>query len=432
MPTVRITKKAVDEITPTGAEFTVWDRDLTGFGVRVRPNGAMSFVVVYRAGNGRKAAVKKLTVGAVGRLTPDEARGLAKKALGAVANGHDPAADKSDASKGLTVRELADVFLSDHVRAKRKNATIERYEHSLRAHIVPEFGSTKVDKLTRSAVSKLHLKLKATPAMANYSLAVISSMYGFAQRRGLAPEGMNPASRIEKYKERQRERFLTVEELGQLGDALREAETNGIPWEVDEARPTAKHAPKIENRRTVFGPFAVAAVRLLLLTGCRLREVLQLKWSYIDFDRGMIFLPNSKTGRKPVVLNAPALAVLASVPNIGSYVVPGDDPEKPRHDLKKIWAAACRRAGLGSVRLHDLRHTFASVGAGGGLGLPIVGRLLGHTQAATTARYAHLDADPLRRASDRIGGAISAALDANRSAEIINLSEVVSERRGRR
>ena len=430
MPTVRITKKAVDEITPTGAEFTVWDRDLTGFGVRVRPNGAMSFVVVYRAGNGRKAAVKKLTVGAVGRLTPDEARGLAKKALGAVANGHDPAADKSDASKGLTVRELADVFLSDHVRAKRKNATIERYEHSLRAHIVPEFGSTKVDKLTRSAVSKLHLKLKATPAMANYSLAVISSMYGFAQRRGLAPEGMNPASRIEKYKERQRERFLTVEELA-IGRPPSKAERNGIPWEVDEARPTAKHAPKIEDRRTVFGPFAVAAVRLLLLTGCRLREVLQLKWSYIDFDRGMIFsriLSRTETRG----LNAPALAVLASVPNMGSYVVPGDDPEKPRHDLKKIWAAACRRAGLGSVRLHDLRHTFASVGAGGGLGLPIVGRLLGHTQAATTARYAHLDADPLRRASDRIGGAISAALDANRSAEIINLSEVVSERRGRR
>jgi integrase len=431
MPTIRITKKAVDEIQPTGVEYTVWDKDLTGFGLRVRANGAMSFVVVYRAGNGRKAAVRKLTIGAVGRLTPDEARGLAKKALGAVANGHDPAADKSDAGKGLTVRELADVFLSDHVRAKRKNATIERYEHSLKAHIVPEFGSTKVDKLTRSAVSKLHLKLKATPAMANYSLAVISSMYGFAQRRGLAPEGMNPASRIEKYKEHQRERFLTADELGRLGDALREAETNGIPWEVDETRPTAKHAPKIENRRTVFGPFAVAAVRLLLLTGCRLREVLHLKWSYIDFDRGMIFLPDSKTGRKPVVLNAPALAVLASVPNIGSYVVPGDDPEKPRHDLKKIWAAACRRADLGSVRLHDLRHTFASVGAGGGLGLPIVGRLLGHTQAATTARYAHVDADPLRRASDRIGGAISAALNGNMSAEIVNLAEAASERRGR-
>ena len=183
--------------------------------------------------------------------------------------------------------------------------------------------------------------------MANYSLAVISSMYGFAQRRGFAPEGLNPASRIEKYKEEQRERFLTVDELGRLGDALREAEMDGIPWDVDETRPTAKHAPKIENRKTVFGPFAVAAVRLLLLTGCRLREVLHLKWSYIDFDRGMIFLPDSKTGRKPVVLNAPALAILASVPNIGSYVVPGDDPEKPRHDLKKIWAAVCRRADFG-------------------------------------------------------------------------------------
>ena len=120
MPNVRITKKSIDEIKPTGAEFIVWDKDLTGFGLRVRANGAMSFVVVYRAGNGRKAAVKKLTIGAVGRLTPDEARGVAKKALGAVANGHDPAADKSDAGRGLTVRELADVFLSDHVRPRAR------------------------------------------------------------------------------------------------------------------------------------------------------------------------------------------------------------------------------------------------------------------------------------------------------------------------
>jgi integrase len=431
MTTLRITKKAVDEIQPTGAEFTVWDKDLTGFGLRVRPNGAMSFVVVYRAGNGRKAAVKKLTIGAVGRLTPDEARGLAKKALGAVANGRDPAADKSEAGKGLTIRELADVFLADHVRAKRKNATVERYEHSLRSHVVPEFGSTKVDKLTRAEVSKLHLKLKATPAMANYSLAVISSMYGFAQRRGLAPEGLNPASRIEKYTENQRERFLTVDELGRLGDALREAETTGIPWEVDETLPTAKHAPKVENRRTVFSPFAVAAVRLLLVTGCRLREVLNLKWDYIDFDRGMIFLPDSKTGKKPVVLNAPALAVLASLPRIGSCILPGDDPDEPRHDLKKIWAAVCRRAELEGLRIHDLRHTFASVGAGGGLGLPIVGRLLGHTQAATTARYAHLDVDPLRRASNRIAGTIAAALAGNKGAEVIDLEETSLRRRMR-
>ncbi|WP_114943484.1 site-specific integrase [Microvirga calopogonii] len=417
----RLTKKVVDGIKPNGAEFTVWDSDLTGFGVRVRSNGAMSYVVVYRVGNGRKAPVKKLTIGTVGKLTPDEARGIAKKAIGSVAHGLDPAAEKAEARKCLTVSELADAFLTDHVRTKRKGTTAEGYEHALKAHVVPELGSTKADKLTRPAVAKLHLKLQDRPAMANYVLAVIGSMYGFAQRRGFVPEGFNPASRIEKYPEQGRERFLTSDELARLGDAIREAETIGIAWEVDESKPTAKHAPKAENRRTVFGPYPVAALRLLLLTGCRLREVLHLKWEYVDFERGMIFLPDSKTGRKPVVLNAPALAVLASLPRAGAYVVLGDDPERPRHDLKKIWAAVSRHAGLAGVRIHDLRHTFASIGAGGGLGLPIVGKLLGHTQAATTARYAHLDADPLRRASDRIAGTIAAALEGRPEAEVVPL-----------
>ena len=141
--------------------------------------------------------------------------------------------------------------------------------------------------------------------------------------------------------------------------------------------------------------------------------MLHLKWDYVDFDRCMIFLPDSKTGRKPVILNAFALAVLTSLPRAGSYIFPGNDPERPRHDLKRIWSAICRRCDLPGVRIHDLRHTFASVGAGSGMGLPIVGKLLGHTQASTTARYAHLDSDPLRRASDSIGASISAALNAH-------------------
>ena len=164
------------------------------------------------------------------------------------------------------------------------------------------------------------------------------------------------------------------------------------------------------DRRTVIGPHAAAAIRLLLFTGCRLREILHLKWDYVDFERGLLFLPESKTGKKTVVLNAPALAVIKGLDRVGQYVVAGDDPDEPRADLKRPWAMVTREAGLDGLRIHDLRHSFASFGAGGGLGLPIVGKLLGHANAVTTARYAHLDPDPLRVASDRIAGTIAAAI----------------------
>ncbi len=161
--------------------------------------------------------------------------------------------------------------------------------------------------------------------------------------------------------------------------------------------------------------------RLLLFTGCRLREILHLKWEQVDLERGQLFLADSKTGKKTVILNAPALAVLTGLDRLGSYVVPGDDPEKPRADLKRPWEAIARHAGLDCVRLHDLRHTYASFVADGGLGLPIIGKLLGHTQAATTARYAHLDNDPLRRASENIGGRIAAALEGKKSGAVVPL-----------
>jgi integrase len=272
----------------------------------------------------------------------------------------------------------------------------------------------KADKVTRANVAKLHGKLKDTPFQANRVLAVIGSMYVFGSRAGAVPEGHNPSQRIEKFKEQRRERFLTGAELERLGAAIREAETAGIPWDVDEATPTAKHLAKVENRFTKLSPTAAAALRLLLFTGCRLREILHLRWEHVDLERGLIFLPDSKSGRKTVILNAPAMAVLEGLDRIGPYVVPGDDPQSPRADLKRPWEAVARRAGLQGVRLHDLRHTYASFGAGGGLGLPIIGKLLGHTQASTTQRYAHLDPDPLRFASKAIGGRIAAALDRKR------------------
>ena len=274
----------------------------------------------------------------------------------------------------------------------------------------PAMGTAKADKLTRSQVGKLHSSLSDTPFQANRVLAVIGSMYAFAGRAGFVPDGINPARGIEKFKESRRERFLTSDELERLGGAIREAETAGIPWILDETKPTAKHVAKAK-RFTRITPSAAAALRLLLFTGCRLREILHLRWEWVDVERGSLFLPDSKSGRKTVILNAPALAVLNGLERIGPYVVPGDDPEQPRHDLKRPWNAVTRRAGLSGVRLHDLRHTYASFGAGSGLGLPIIGRLLGHTQAATTARYAHLDNDPLRRASEAIARNIAAALE---------------------
>lgn len=411
MPSKRISKRVVDGIRGNGAEFIVWDDALTGFGVRVRPSGAKSYVVVYRHGAGRKAPVRKVTLGAVGKLTPDNARELAQRVLGKVAHGKDPAADRAQDREGLTVKELIDAFLADHAALKLKPATATRYGYSLRHSVALELGSTKADSLTRAAVAKLHGKMRRNAVSANRMLSTVSSMYGFAQRRGIVPEGFNPASRIEKYSEQRRERFLNTKELARIGDALREAETTGIPWAVDDSKPNAKHIPKQDkNRRTIFGLLAPAAIRLLMFSGCRLREILHLKWEYVDIERGLLLLPDSKTGRRTIVLNAPALAVLASLPRLGAFVVPGGDPERPRHDLKKVWQAVSRRAGLSGVRIHDLRHTYASFGAGGGLGLPIIGKLLGHSQPATTARYAHLDNDPLRRASESIAGRIAEAM----------------------
>jgi integrase len=419
----RITKRVVDCLEARSREFTVWDAQMPGFGVRVRPTGAKSYVVVYRAGAGRLAPVRRYTIGRTGKLTPEAARSRAKALLGEVANGRDPACEKTTERGTPTIDGLIDRFLNEHIGPKRKSGTAAFYRHILTKIVRPELGAAKADKLTRAQIAKLHAKLQRTPFQANRVLAVMGSMYAFAGRVGAVPEGTNPTRKIDKFKEHRRERFLTSEELERLGSAIREAETAGLPWDVNTGTPNARHLVKPSNRYTKIGPSAAAALRLLLFTGCRLREILRLKWEHVDLERGVLFLADSKTGRKTVILNAPALAVLQSLDRIGSYVVLGDDAEKPRSDLKRPWEAVSRHAGLPGVRLHDLRHTYASFGAGGGLGLPIIGKLLGHSQAATTARYAHLDNDPLRRAAEAIGGRIEAALEGKRGAAVLSLRD---------
>ena len=426
MTTKRITKRTVDALRANGSEFTLWDGAVAGFGVRVRPTGSKSYVVVYRAGAGRGAPMRRYTIAAVGKITPERARTRAKVILGAVAHGQDPANQKAAERGTPAVAELADRFMTDHVKAKRKDRTAEYYQDILDRIVKPALGTTKADKLTHLQLGRLHSSLSETPFQANRVLAVVGSMYAYAARAGVVPAGTNPARGIDKFRENCRERFLTGEELERLGGAIREAETTGLSWTVDQSNPNAKHTPK-SQRSTKITPSAAAALRLLLFTGCRLREILHLRWEHVDSERGCLFLPDSKSGRKTVILNAPALAVLHSLERVGPYVVPGDDPEQPRRDLKRPWDAVKKRAELTTVRLHDLRHTYASIGAGGGLGLPIIGRLLGHAQATTTSRYAHLDNDPLRCASETIASRIAAALDGNRNAIVVPLRSVTRQ-----
>jgi integrase len=407
----KLTKRVVEAAKPAKARYILWDSVIPGFGLRVAPVGTKTFILRYRPGRvGRSAPKRFVTIGRFGPVTAEKARLRAMTILGEVAEGKDPAFATRAERAAITVANAAREFLSMHVDAKRKPNTQAFYHHAFENKILPVLGQRKLLDVSREDAARLHYSMRATPYMANRVIAVLGSFYSWAGRRGLVPEDFNPARRLEKFREGRRERFLTSDELLRIGEALREAETRGIPWNVDESRSTAKHAPKADKRFTMISPHAVAAIRLLLFTGCRRQEILDLQWEHVDIERGVLFLPDSKTGRKTVMLGAPALEVLSRLPRTGAYVISGADPERPRVGLKRPWSVIRRRAGLVGVRLHDLRHSYASVGAGAGLGLPIIGRLLGHKQPSTTARYAHLADDPLRQASETIASRIAVAM----------------------
>lgn len=424
MPAIRITKKTVDTlICPPGQPRAYfWDESLKGFGMIVFKSGVKSYVVQYRQ-DGRSARAR---IGLHGRLTPDEARSEAKKMLGKVEAGHDPVAERKAARGVPTLREVAEEFMRSHVGAKRKKRTEDEYARLLNLHILPALGSRRIKDIRRPDVARMHGSIsKKAPTMANRAIAVLSSIWNWAGRRDIVQISGNPTTGVEKNPEKAKERFLTMEELGRLGEALREAETSGLPFEVDRSNPKAKHAPK-EGARRLIDPYALAAIRLLILTGARLREILDLQWVSVDLERGIIHLPDSKTGKKPLILSAPAMEILKGLPRVkdNPYVIAGSNEGAPRSDLKKPWAAIRSRAGLLELRIHDLRHTFASIGVGASLGLPIVGRLLGHLHAATTQRYAHLDADPLLRAANMIGSAISSAMVMRERSNVVPIREV--------
>jgi integrase len=401
----KITKRLVDGLGPDLFSRRIWDSELRGFGVRASPSGVASYFLKYRTKAGRQ---RWDGIARTNEIAPEEARKIARGILAAVARGEDPGATT------LTVKELAPRFLTEHVEPKRKPATAENYKRVLNKHVLPKLGSLRADKVASSDIDDLHRSIgKKYKHQANRAVAIVSSMYRFAGRAHVVPKGFNPARDIERYREDGRTRPLTAAELTRLGAAIREAETVGIPYNVDATKPTSKHAPK--SGRVVIDPYAAAAIRLLLFSGARLREILHRRWPDLDIEHALLRVgdhkTDRKTGEKTITLNAPALEILASLPRASDYIIAGADPTKPRSDLKRPWELVRTRAGLADVRLHDLRHTHGSFGAGVGMSLPLIGALLGHASPQSTKRYAHVLDDPRRQASERVAGEIAAGLD---------------------
>ncbi|MCB2073422.1 MAG: site-specific integrase [Novosphingobium sp.] len=381
---VKISKRAVDALeAQEGRPTYLWDNALAGFGVKVLPSGGKRYVVKYRAsGGGRSAPQRWLTLGAHGQLTPDQARSLAQQALAAVARGEDPQAERVARRRAMKVSDVWDRFRDEHLPL-RKPQTRYEYENQWSKALAPKLGKLAVDKVTRSDVDRLHKSMISTPYRANRVLALLSRLMTLAEVWDLRPAGSNPCRHIERFKEKPRNRYLNAVELQRLGDAMR------IMVEDGELSASAANA-----------------VRLLLLTGARLNEILSARWSWIDLDRRMLSLPDSKTGAKPVYLSDGAIAVLERQKGLvgdNQFIFPGQGVEGRMINLRKPWVRVCERADLPGVRLHDLRHTAASVAVGQGASLPIIGRLLGHSQAQTTQRYAHVDADPALTIANAVG-----------------------------
>src|SRR3984957_17933451 len=323
MPTQRISKSTVDSLfCPPGKDRDiVWDDKLKGFGVIVYPTGLKTYAAQYRK-DGRS---HRVVIGKHGRLTPDEARKEAKALLGDVEKGANPAQERRTKREAPTLNKVAEGFLS-YAFAKKKSGTARGYDNALRLHILPQLGTKRLTKITHADVESLHASMSDRRPQANRTLAVLSVVWSWAARHKHVDAASNPTKDIEKYRESARERYLANAELLRLSEALAAAETTGLPYSVEEANPKAKHAPKPDNRYRKFDRHAVAAIRLLMLTGARLREILDAKWEHADLERGMIFLPDSKTGRKPIYLPAAAAAILSALPRIGGnpYVIPSE------------------------------------------------------------------------------------------------------------
>jgi integrase len=378
----------------------VWDTKVTGFGVRCQTK-AKSYVLKYRI-NGRQ---RWYVIGRHGApWTPKTARDRAKALQGEIAAGNDPAAKKEEVRATPTFGEVAMRFMSEHA-VNLAESSAKEYQRLLNKLILPALGKIKITDVARQDISKLHHSLRETPYAANRVLAVLGKLFNLAEAWGYRPDHSNPCLHVKKYHEEARERMLSAQEIGRLGEALRGF--NG-------------------------SPYAVAAIKLLVFTGARLSEVLRLQWEQIDFDRGEVRLANHKTrrtrGAKTIHLPPPALEVLARLPRIegNPHVIVGDVKGAHLVNLQKPWRSIRRAANLEDVRLHDLRHAFASVAASSGMSLPIIGKMLGHSQPQTTNRYAHLADDPVKAAATVVAASIESAMKSENIGSVVTMRKTIN------
>jgi integrase len=384
---IKLTKAVIAAAELRQTEYFIWDEEVTSLAVRVSKSGRKTFVYQYRF-NKRSA---RLTIGPADVLPVTYARDLAREAAVKISRGIDPGAERDAKRNAITVAELAERFEDTHILCNVKESTAREYRHALKRYILPELGTKKVADVTRAHVALLHHKMRDRPTQANRTIEVVSKMFNLAEEWGLKPPNTNPRRGLKKYPEVKRERFLSEAELQRVGEVLAEMESERVEM-----------------------PSAIAAVRLLIFTGCRSGEIMKLQWSFVDFKAGVLRLPDSKTGKKVVQLGDPALHVLRSLERQegNQWVLPGRLEYGRLTDLQPFWRRVRARAGLKDVRPHDLRHTFASFAAASGMSLHMIGKLLGHSSTQTTRRYAHLAESTVKAAANDVANVLAGHMPA--------------------
>ena len=404
LPAQKITKRTVDASSQDGLAKLIRDTEVKGFLLAVTKTGNKSYVVEYRVGNGRGAPKRRCTIGRHGSpWTPEQARIEAKRLLSLVATGGDPLTDRYATNQAMKLDELCHLYLAEGTNHK-KPSTLRGDRRRIRHYLIPMLGKRAAIEVNRAEVERLVRDVSNMPQQfrdrrkiyhhaviggrgaASQCIAVLGAIYTFAIERGIC--SVNPARGVKKPPTCKMERFLNSDEIRRLATAA------------------ASEACRTEN------PYPSAAIQLLLLTGCRKSEILNLRWTDVDFDNSCLRLKDSKTGAKVVYLNNESLAVLRSLPRLSKnpFVIAGPNTGGQCGGLDTVWARVRKAADIEDTRLHDLRHSFASIAVRNGMSLPIIGALLGHKHTSTTMRYAHLTAEPLRLAASVIGAKISEAM----------------------